>query len=112
KIGTVERVTHFQTKRVARTEATRLEAEILSFFEHEIPKLRGVTGAKENLNAVFAGVTGPRHRDRHSSELKVDNMITRWKIDEELGNTRPLNRDPTKMSATISETDIVYTMSI
>src|SRR5438309_11603197 len=39
-------------------------------------------------------------------------MITRWKIHEKLGDARPLNRDTTKMSAAVSETNIICTMSI
>src|SRR5437016_2935414 len=39
-------------------------------------------------------------------------MITRWEIHEKLGDARPLNRDTTKMSAAVSETDIICTMSI
>src|SRR6266852_291441 len=39
-------------------------------------------------------------------------MITRWDIHEKLGDARPLNRDATKMSAAVSETNIICTMSI
>src|SRR5260370_11998374 len=39
-------------------------------------------------------------------------MITRWDIHEKLSDARPLNRDTTKMSAAVSETNIICTMSI
>ena len=73
KIGAIERITHFQTKRVARSKPAWFNPKLCSFFEHEVPKLYRVAGAKEYFDAVFARVTRPRHRDWHSIELKIDN---------------------------------------
>src|SRR5437588_8030630 len=72
KIGAVERIAHLETERVARPEAARLDPKVLSFFEYRVPKLHCIAGAKEDFHAVFASVTGPRHRKRHSIDLKFD----------------------------------------
>ena len=81
QIGTVERITHFESQRIARAEPARLDAERSAFFKHGIPKLHRIARTKENFNAVLSGVTGPRHRNVCSVEREIDNVISRRQID-------------------------------
>src|SRR5437588_915857 len=46
KIGAVERVTHFQSQRIARAESAWFEPELFSFLVDEIPKLHCVGRAE------------------------------------------------------------------
>src|ERR1044072_5821106 len=73
EIGAVEWVTHLQAQRVARAESAWLRA----FFYNQLPKFRPVLISKENFDAVFAGITGARYRDRPAVRLYIDNVIVR-----------------------------------
>src|SRR5206468_8141505 len=81
QIGTVERVTHFQTQCVARAESTRFDPEGFAFFERGVPKLQCVRGAKEYFNAVLACVPGSSDENSCRVEWKVDDRISRWWVD-------------------------------
>ena len=87
---------------------SRLDPERFALFERGVPKIPGVTRAEENFNAVFSSVTGSRDRNISSIETKIDNMVSRRKIDifaeqrvKEFHDTRPLNCDSAKIRAAI-----------
>ena len=65
EIRTVERVTHFQSQSIARSQTARFCAKSGAAFQNKSPELRRVTRAKKNLHTIFAGVTGARDRNRH-----------------------------------------------
>ena len=108
QIGTIEGVTHFQPQCVARAKTARLNSKWFALFERSIPKLHCIGCAKENLNAVLAGVTGTRNGNRRLLELKIDNRISRGKIGiltkqrvKQLRDPRTLDRDSAKIRAAI-----------
>src|SRR6476661_7602854 len=108
KIGAIERITHFQAQCVARAQTTGLRAEFFSALQNEVPQLRCILRTKKNFHAVFAGITGPRDRDRHVFSNEIAYAISCWKLDilaqqlvKEIDHARSLNGDAAKVCAAI-----------
>src|SRR5690349_17950689 len=69
EIGTVERVAHLETQRVARTETAGLDAVVLTALEDIVPRsYRAFCGAKD-LESVFPGIASTADMIRHPVEL-------------------------------------------
>src|SRR5690349_4726378 len=81
KIGAIERITHFQAQCVARAQTTRLRAEFFSALQNEVPQPCCILRAEKNFDAIFAGITGPRDRDRHVFSNEIAYAISCWKLD-------------------------------
>src|SRR5262245_13820361 len=58
KIRAIQRITHFQAKSVASTQAARSNSKGASLFEHLVPHQPCVVGREKNFYAVFPGITG------------------------------------------------------
>ena len=64
EIRTVERVTHFQSQSIARSQTARFCAEFGAAFQNKVQNF-AASLARKNLHAIFTGVTGARDRNRH-----------------------------------------------
>ena len=106
EIGTVKRVAHLQSQRIARAEATRLDSERLTLFKHGAPKLRRVLCGEENLNAILPGVTSAGDRNVLCTKWNINNVVSRRHLDvftkeclEQRHGPWPLNGHCTKIRA-------------
>src|SRR5437870_12542827 len=81
QIRTIKRIAHFQAQRVARAESARFNSKRFALLERSVPKFHCVHCAKENFNAVLAGVTRARDGNLCFVEWKIDDRISQRELD-------------------------------
>src|SRR5207237_5880553 len=99
KVGAVERVTHFETQGIARTQTAGANPERFPFCQNFIPDQRRVSCRKENLDAVFTGVARAPDLEWNALVFELFDLISRRqhsvrsaKSLETLGDVRPMDR--------------------
>ena len=105
----------FEAQRVARPQAGGHQPVGLPRFEQRVPQLRGELRRHKNLEAVFAGVAGARHRGPYAGHFPVREPVVlhAGEIDgrERLHDAQglgPLHGDERVAGARIDDRDLAH----
>src|SRR3954447_10967587 len=80
KIGPVERIAHFESKRVARAETARPDSEVLSRVQKVVPGFRRVFGGTKYFDSILAGITGAGYGDLRSITVEFPDLVARRQL--------------------------------